>query len=103
MLQFFFSHSWSSSCFPPFLHHRRFQIPQSARNAINQGASAPQSRDAKDSPSPFVTGNANAATISALEKEVLRASKLAMSKQHNPTTPLVSAGSGPFSPRVDHK
>eukprot|EP01032_Pedospumella_encystans_P015284 gene15284-17491_t len=75
----------------------RFKIPQSARNAINN----PQSKDAHDSPTPSNHGHND---ISALEQEVLRASRAALAKkQHNPVTPLVGAAPGPFSPRPDYK
>lgn len=77
---------------------RRFKIPQSARNAINN----PQSKDANDSSTPSHPGNIE---ISALEQEVLRASRAAAAKQaqFNPVTPLAGAAPGPFSPRPDHK
>ncbi len=97
---------------PCFLIHcfgRKFNIPQSARNAINQGVAAGPNTtkrprdDSKESAGPVVEVPHNAALISDLEKEIFRASKMSVSKQRNPTTPLMGAVSGPFSPRADYK
>lgn len=84
---------------------RKFQIPASARNAIN-GVMPVTKKARGDSTSDTTRSSMSAVEFSALEQEVLRATKVAAANaktSRNPTVPLELAQYGPFSPRPGHK